>query len=115
MFVFKINKALTLAVNLLPEWNRRQARALKDEIEKESNDDGISYIFMNFMIRSYKYFKIWTKDFENDDLFNLLFQKMRIQLENESNSQYIPDFAKVFLELLSRNSENKSIDAAKFK
>ena len=54
---YEDKNALTLAVNLLPEWNRRQIKVIENEIDEEFKNGNVEYIYMNFMIRSYKYFK----------------------------------------------------------
>lgn len=77
LLILKDITALTLAVNLLPEWRKRLKNKLKEVVETQTNDGNLNYLYVNFVICSYRYFKSCREKLEDDDLFNSLFMLMK--------------------------------------
>ncbi|CAI2379075.1 unnamed protein product [Moneuplotes crassus] len=108
-------RSLTLLVNLFPEVEENLLPALKEVIEEESKKEGGSnYIYTNFMIRSFKYFKESNRELKEDELFQVLFQHMEDLIRQKDMAKWIPDFMSVWIELMNRNKVDMIIEEARF-
>jgi len=107
-------RSMTLAVNLFDECRKKLSNELVDVIEKEIETGNIGYLYTNFMIRSFKYFKDCTEKLEEDIIFNSLFRLMKEAIKNKDYANWIPDFMQVWLELMYRNSKVILIQPEKF-
>lgn len=107
--------AVTLAVNLLPECDKKQKETLDKLVTRETEEGNDEFLYMNFIIRSYKYFKDCKDELKEDDLFNSLFFKMKNNIKKVDSAKYIPDFMQVLFELLYRNSKANHIPCEKLK
>ena len=86
-----------------------------DLVIKETDEANYEYLYMNFMIRSYTYFRGCGARLKEDDLFNKLFIKMKLALKLPEMAMYIPDYVQVYFEVLYRNSQFPHIPAEKLR
>lgn len=105
----KEDLGMVMGVNLLEEINRKLSVGLEKRVLEEVGQANYEFLYINFMVRSYRYFKECTMELKEDDLFNKLFFKMRDVVKKEQLAKYIPDFIQVLFELLYRNTKNSHI------
>jgi hypothetical protein len=103
--------SIALATNLIPELSPKLEDLLLQTLD---STPGHPFTYLNFMIRSYKYFQAPPHTLHQDALFNKLFFTLKNIVQKAEYPTLLPDFLQVFFELLYRNSLTNTIEMSNF-